>query len=172
MILKTIKDFDNYEVSSCGVVISKEKKIRSKNGSFATRGRKVLKQKTDKYGYKAIQLTNEKGLKSFTVHRLVAAAFIPNPKSKPQINHINGIKTDNRIENLEWCTHKENVIHAYKNGLNHTGENHHKFVLSDVDCASIISLSGELRQADIASIYNVSQVQISRIINGKSRTYV
>ena len=72
-------------------------------------------------GYRRVTLYKNEGgkttRKSFMVHRLVAMAFIPNPQNKPQVNHINGNKSDNRVENLEWCTATENMIHSVKTGL-------------------------------------------------------
>lgn len=68
-------------------------------------------------GYLQVRLyKNSKSIRQ-KIHRLVAAAFIPNPANKPQVNHKNGIKTDNRVENLEWVTASENTRHAHKNGL-------------------------------------------------------
>ena len=68
------------------------------------------------YGYITVGLWNKKTKKRITVkvHRLIAQTFIPNPKNKPQINHINGVKDDNRLENLEWCTASENTLHCFR----------------------------------------------------------
>ena len=92
------------------------------------RRNKKLKSKIDK-GYERVALSNNNQRKFFPVHRLVAIAFIPNPKNKPCINHKNGVKTDNRVENLEWCTYSENSLHAYatelekhRRGFRHTEE--------------------------------------------------
>lgn len=79
---------------------------------------KVLKPNLVKSGYYHITLSSSSIPKTYRLHRIIGYAFIPQECGKPQINHINGIKTDNRVENLEWCTHSENQLHSYKNGLN------------------------------------------------------
>lgn len=85
---------------------------------------RVLKPVLTYYGYYQCTLAiSNAGIrdKTLKIHRLVALAFIPNPENKPEVNHINGIKTDNRIKNLEWCTIKENHIHAKNHGLKASG---------------------------------------------------
>lgn len=76
----------------------------------------LISQQTINSGYKTVHLSKNNKRKAFTVHRLVAQAFIPNPEGKPQVNHINADKKDNRVENLEWCTASENIKNIFKNG--------------------------------------------------------
>ena len=70
------------------------------------------KTRLDKDGYEKIHLSR----KEYLVHRIIASVFIPNPENKPEVNHKNSIRNDNRVENLEWCTRSENEIHAYRDG--------------------------------------------------------
>ena len=78
---------------------------------------KILKPSADKYGYVRFSATKYKIQKTLRIHRLVAEAFIPNVENKPEVNHKNGIRNDNRVVNLEWSTDSDNKLHAYKNGL-------------------------------------------------------
>lgn len=99
-----------YSISNIGNVKSHKP---SKSKSYFKRPSFLLKP-TDVSGYKKVSLSKNNSPKNFYVHRLVAIAFIPNPENKPHINHINGLKLDNRVENLEWVTAKENINHSWK----------------------------------------------------------
>ncbi len=80
---------------------------------FSLKTRRVMRSSNHK-GYRKINLFSANGRKTLFVHRLVGLAWIKNPLNKPQINHKNGVKTDNRAENLEWCTMSENCLHRYR----------------------------------------------------------
>lgn len=112
-IFKIITDYENYVVSNTGDVIRLE--YRDKKG--ANRPFKLLKPNINEDGYASTTLRNDEGEKYFRIHRLVAREFIPNPENKETVNHIDGNKLNNRVENLEWNTREENMQHAYKTGL-------------------------------------------------------
>lgn len=103
MKIKQIKNFSDYVVTDCGDVFSYKRNKKTK-----------IKPQSQKNGYMHVMLWHNKTSKFKLVHRLVAEAFIPNPKNKPCINHKNGIRNDNRAENLEWCTHQENNLYTYR----------------------------------------------------------
>ena len=108
-IWKPIKGYEGrYEVSNLG-------NVRSLNWRKSGLAKK-LTPAIDRYGYLQVWLYNHKGERNFLkVHRLVAETFIPNPGNKPQVNHKDEIKTNNRVENLEWMTSKENCNYGTRN---------------------------------------------------------
>ena len=113
---KPIENYNSlYEVNENGEIRS----LYHWNGHKYEKRKKpyILKQTNTTTVYKKVELAKDGKKKSLKVHRLVANAFIPNPMNKPYINHIDGNPINNCVENLEWCTQHENVVHAYETGL-------------------------------------------------------
>lgn len=112
-IWKDIPEYEGlYQISNLGNVRSQHS-----NKMNGQKPGKLLKITLMKSGYMSLELRMSDTNKRHLVHRLIAESFISNPDNKPIVNHINGIKTDNRIENLEWCTQSENIRHAIDTGL-------------------------------------------------------
>lgn len=135
---------------------------------YMTKSGRIRKFYKAKNGYLRIQFVKKEGHK--TAHRLIAAAFIPNPDNLPFINHKNGIKTDNRVDNLEWCTGSYNQRHSLETGLRKIQYGIHtssaKF--DEIQIKTIkVCLRDGLRVGQIAKYFKVNSGQISNIRRGK-----
>ena len=116
-IWKDVVGFEGiYKISNIGNLKSIQRNMKRGRGTVLVKDR-IIKQATSMYGYKTVVLCKNNVHYNKRVHRLVAQAFIPNPMNLPFVNHIDGIKTNNKISNLEWCTASENGLHAYRTGL-------------------------------------------------------
>lgn len=132
---------------------------------------KIIKTRKDKDGYVICTIYKNNIRKDYKVHRLVAEAFIPNLENKPQVNHINGIKDDNRLENLEWSSPSENINHSYKYGLNKfVGEKSSKSKLTLLQVKNILNDNRSIKE--LANYYCVSKRTISRIKKNITWKYV
>lgn len=112
-IWKTIKNFPRYSVSNQG---------RVRNNSTG----KILKYRTKEYFQVVLSQGKSSTRKDCQVHRLVAETFIPNPKGLPMVNHIDGNRFNNNVNNLEWVTNRENIVHAYRTLNRQMGFKRHK----------------------------------------------
>jgi len=130
---------------------------------------KILKYSTNCDGYNHIILRNHNSIRTnHSIHRLVCLAFIENTEDKKEVNHINGLKSDNRLINLEWCTHSENQKHAIRIGLKIMlkGEKNNLSKLTEKQVKEIKYGNKNLMQKEIAKIYKIHRSTILRIRKG------
>lgn len=175
-IWKDIPGYERYyQASNKGKIKSLQRTItrKSKRCTYPVKER-ILKQRITKTGYYIVFLYDNTGAKNIKVHRLVALAFILNPEKKPQVNHINGIKTDNWLENLEWCTQKENTVHAVKIGtFSRKGSKHPLSKLNEKNILCIRKLHEKgCSIKSLSKRFKVSLSQINRIVNRKMWTHI
>lgn len=159
-IWKKIKNYEGlYEVSSLGRIKSLPR-TTTKGG--------ILKQNKSRF-YLTVCLSKENQFRSLTVHRLVATHFISNPSQKAYVNHKDGNKFNNNIENLEWTTPSENKLHAVKNNLTHSprGNKHWAAKLTEKQVIKMRLERSHKKLKNIAKEYKVSIQLVSDILNRK-----
>lgn len=175
-IWKEIPGFYNYQISNKSRVKSiariKYKKYNGKyNGLIVPQNypEKILTPRINNAGYFGVHLYNDGKMKTFSIHRLVCLAFLPNPERKETINHIDGNKQNNALSNLEWATIQENLGHAKRTGLStwHKGEQCHNSRLTTDDVITIRALSKNLKVPTkiLSSMYGVC---VDRVVSGKT----
>jgi len=163
----------DFQASSLGQIRSLTRTVMTKRGPWVYKG-KVRKQ-TSFLGYLVVSISLSKTSIRYLSHRLICLAFNGVPKDGMEVNHVNGKKDDNRIENLEWSTHKDNVQHAFDTGLNRgaKGSLAHNAILDEHDVIGIKTyLKYGFMQKDIAEIYGVSPEVISGIKNKRKWKHV
>lgn len=154
-MVKVIEQFPNYTISDSGEVYNIKKQM-------------IMKQHLDKDGYCVLNLSDYGNKFQVRVHRLVAQAFIPNPHNLATVNHINHIKTDNRVANLEWMSNEDNAKDGWNGKIMPKGEKHPASKLTQQQADQIrIDVANGISRKVLAEQYNVTTATIGNIINNK-----
>lgn len=174
--MKDIPEYEQlYAITSAGRVWAYSRSVKSRPGVEPhIRLGHWMKLYLHPKGYYQVLLNKNQQQKCFWVHRLVANTYIAPVDGKLYINHKNGVKTDNSVGNLEWCTHQENLRHALKTGLRKIplGQKHGNSTISDEDVKTMRELwkTGKYLQREIGEMFGTTQSVVSNIVKMKSRT--
>ena len=156
-----------YQVSNLGNVKALQRLLPDKR----ILKEKILKKQVQRDGYVLVGLRKKGKQKFILVHRIVATAFIPNPENKKQVNHIDGNKLNNHVENLEWCTASENIKHAYKIGLKNKlfGELNYNAKIKKEDVIFIRKnykpYDRDFSRKKLAEMFNISVATVKKILS-------
>lgn len=170
-VWKPIEDFENiYEISNFGNIRSLDRLIVTKAGLPYFKPAQIIKSNIKSAGYVSVLLCKYNKYKTISVHRLVAAHFIPTYNPTLQVNHLDGNKSNNRVENLEWVDAKRNIQHAIENKLrNDLGSNNKNAKLNEQDIFFIRACHENkmCTRQELAIKFNVHKNYITLIINKK-----
>lgn len=165
-----------YEVSNLGQVRSLDRVMKVDNHHNIKMKKykgMVLKPLLSQRKHSRVSLYKEKTSKRHLIHRLVAFAFIPNPENKPHINHLDSDPTNNRVDNLEWVTPKENALHAKLAGRAYLkGEKSNNHKLTEIEVTQIRKSKGKIRAKDLAKIYNCGESTIYDIFKKRYWSHI
>jgi hypothetical protein len=165
-IWKDIEGYDGrYEISNHGNVRNKGYVVEDSWGRKRKIAKRVMKNSLDANGYFRVNLPIGGKAKVIHIHVLVCRHFVSRVYGKNSVNHIDGNKLNNHFSNLEWCTQRENIQHAFRTGLvNNTGENHGYSKLTNEQVLEIRSLEGQFIQKDIGKMFGISREQVGTIL--------
>lgn len=179
-VFKTISDFPDYEISNCGRIKTKERKVRythsvTKKEHFRVTNERFLKIHDNKLtGYKFVQLYKDGKMYNKTIHRLVAKTFMPlSEMLHGVVNHIDGNKHNNYYLNLEWCTNEYNHEHATNSGLKAKGSKIGTSKLCESAVKAIKYFLGKgLSHSELSNAFNISRPTISMIAENKTWKHI
>lgn len=167
---KDIKGYEGlYQVSKSGKIKTLPREVRNTEKSFRKLGEKIHIPCDNGNGYKYVTLSSNRKVNHVYIHRAVAEAFLCNCFELPEVNHIDGDKSNNHIDNLEWCTRGENMKHAHKSGLtfSHKGEDSYNAKLTEEKVLKVRELfaTGKYMQITLADMFGISRGYIHAIVH-------
>ena len=163
MEMREIKGWEGYFVTNTGDV-------------YSTRRGSLKKRKTmiSRNGYVQVGLSDGGKIHNLGVHRFVAEAFVENPEGKPQVNHIDGDKTNNNAANLEWCTASENQRHAVLMGLTKSGESHNRTEYTNAQVHSLCQhlQDGLYNDKTLSKMLGITESVISKVVRKEAWVHI